>query len=130
MSNAGSRKGLRPLRRTLMAKVAAALSTFTAASTRRARRGRRNVAASPQHHEASPVLAARFALEWARQFRRDPAAIEAARLRPNSRAVNAAIERARVECHARRQRLGALQGFDGAPLGKELVRYPTLAPSR
>ena len=52
---------------------------------------------------------ARLALERARQFRRDPAAMEAARLRPNSRAVNAAIERARVECRARRQRLGALQ---------------------
>jgi hypothetical protein len=76
---------------------------------------RQQAADSVKHRQTSPVLAARLALEWTDQFRRDPATIEPTRLRPNGRTVDATIERARVERHACRQRFGTRKWMGVAP---------------
>jgi hypothetical protein len=76
---------------------------------------RQQAADSVKHRPTSPVVAARLALEWTDYFRRDPATIEAAGLRPNGRTVDATLERARVERHARGQRFGTSKWMRVAP---------------
>ena len=65
--------------------------------------------------EPLPTAAARLSLEWPRQLRRDPTAIETSRLCNNLDTIDTAMEIVGVKGNALSQRLRSSQGLRIAP---------------